>query len=190
KHIQGIILLTLLPLAGDIRNHSLSSFELFGFDVLLDYACKPWLLEANLSPALGLDSPIDEDLKAPMLKDMVGLVGIGLDKKTAAPYVLEDSANRIKQESRGGSQRSSVASRASTPSTGMRGETIGSTARALPPKINLGTRLNGASVFPQKYGGFERIYPYDAFTQANGNAKVGDVAMKRIIANVTRRFCQ
>lgn len=34
-------------------------FELFGFDVLIDSNLEPWLLEVNLTPAMGCDSPLD-----------------------------------------------------------------------------------------------------------------------------------
>lgn len=34
-------------------------FQLFGFDVMFDARLKPWLLEVNLDPALGTDSPLD-----------------------------------------------------------------------------------------------------------------------------------
>ena len=34
-------------------------FQLFGFDVMLDANCRPWLLEVNLDPALGTESPLD-----------------------------------------------------------------------------------------------------------------------------------
>ena len=42
-----------------LANHRTNCFELFGFDVIIDSELKPWLLEVNLSPALGTDSPLD-----------------------------------------------------------------------------------------------------------------------------------
>lgn len=51
-------------------------FELFGFDILIDEQLKPWLLEVNLSPSLGCDSPLDMRLKSAMLADLLTLVGL------------------------------------------------------------------------------------------------------------------
>ncbi|KAF2881607.1 hypothetical protein ILUMI_24550 [Ignelater luminosus] len=51
-------------------------FELYGFDILIDETLKPWLLEVNLSPSLGCDSPLDVRLKSAMLADLLTLVGI------------------------------------------------------------------------------------------------------------------
>ncbi|KAF4525871.1 hypothetical protein B566_EDAN015974 [Ephemera danica] len=51
-------------------------FELYGFDILVDSAFKPWLLEVNLSPSLGCDSPLDVRVKSAMLADLLTLVGI------------------------------------------------------------------------------------------------------------------
>ena len=34
-------------------------FELLGFDILIDELMHCWLLEVNLSPSLGCDSPLD-----------------------------------------------------------------------------------------------------------------------------------
>lgn len=50
--------------------------ELFGFDILIDENLKPWLLEVNLSPSLGCDSPLDIRLKSAMLADLLTLVGV------------------------------------------------------------------------------------------------------------------
>jgi hypothetical protein len=34
--------------------------QLLGFDVLLDWKLRPWLLEINNSPSLNLDTPVDQ----------------------------------------------------------------------------------------------------------------------------------
>jgi len=51
-------------------------FELFGFDVLLDSNLKPWLLEVNLSPSLGTDSPLDLFIKSSAISDIFNMVRI------------------------------------------------------------------------------------------------------------------
>uniref|UniRef100_A0A182PRG6 Tubulin--tyrosine ligase-like protein 5 n=1 Tax=Anopheles epiroticus TaxID=199890 RepID=A0A182PRG6_9DIPT len=51
-------------------------FELYGFDILIDDMLKPWLLEVNLSPSLGCDTPLDTKVKASMLTDLLTMVGI------------------------------------------------------------------------------------------------------------------
>jgi hypothetical protein len=38
-------------------------YELFGFDVMMDKALKPWLLEVNVSPSLMGSSPLDRKIK-------------------------------------------------------------------------------------------------------------------------------
>jgi len=45
--------------------HKNCCFQLLGFDVLIDDALKPWLLEVNLSPSLGTDSPLDLKVSHP-----------------------------------------------------------------------------------------------------------------------------
>lgn len=50
--------------------------ELYGFDILVDNKLKPWLLEVNLSPSLGIDSTLDARIKSSMLCDLFTLVGI------------------------------------------------------------------------------------------------------------------
>lgn len=51
-------------------------FELYGFDILIDNTLRPWLLEVNLSPSLGIDTPLDTRVKSAMLTDLLTLVGL------------------------------------------------------------------------------------------------------------------
>ncbi|XP_017848429.1 tubulin polyglutamylase TTLL5 isoform X3 [Drosophila busckii] len=51
-------------------------FELYGFDILIDNTLKPWLLEVNLSPSMGVDSPLDTKVKACLITDLLTCVGI------------------------------------------------------------------------------------------------------------------
>ena len=53
-------------------NHR-SSFELYGFDVLLTVDGKIHILEVNISPALGTSSNLDRYIKAPLVKDFFNL---------------------------------------------------------------------------------------------------------------------
>ena len=45
--------------------------ELFGFDVIVDSSMKPWLLEVNSSPALEVDTLVDEKVKPKLIQDVV-----------------------------------------------------------------------------------------------------------------------
>ena len=49
-------------------------FELLGFDVMLDANMKPWLLEVNSGPAMGMDCSTDYQVKPKLIKEMIGLI--------------------------------------------------------------------------------------------------------------------
>lgn len=49
-------------------------FELYGFDVLLDSNCKPWLIEVNSSPSLSTTTKSDFKLKNELLKNIFEIV--------------------------------------------------------------------------------------------------------------------
>lgn len=53
-----------------------NSFDLFGFDIILDQDLKPWILEVNLSPSLAFDSPLDYHIKSNLLVDCFNIVGV------------------------------------------------------------------------------------------------------------------
>ena len=51
-----------------------NSFELFGFDVMVDESLKVWLLEVNASPSLGIQTPLDQRIKKELICDVLKLV--------------------------------------------------------------------------------------------------------------------
>jgi len=55
------------------------SYELFGIDVLLDSALRPWLLEVNISPSLHSSSPLDLAVKGPLVRELFNLAGFQVE---------------------------------------------------------------------------------------------------------------
>ncbi|XP_070159116.1 tubulin polyglutamylase TTLL5 [Polyergus mexicanus] len=83
QRIEDIIIKSILATASGIVSglkqfvkHPDTCFELFGFDILIDDTLKPWLLEVNLTPSLGCDSPLDVRLKSALIADLFTLIGI------------------------------------------------------------------------------------------------------------------
>ncbi|XP_051162102.1 tubulin polyglutamylase TTLL13-like isoform X2 [Leptopilina boulardi] len=77
-------------------NHDLTyaCFELLGFDILLDWKLKPFLLEVNHSPSFHTDAQLDKDVKESLLMDTFEMLNLQLcDKKK----VIEEDRKRIKE---------------------------------------------------------------------------------------------
>ncbi|GLV38952.1 Tubulin tyrosine ligase-like 5 [Carabus blaptoides fortunei] len=77
QRISCLVVLTVLSHVTQVPP-TVNCFEFFGFDVLVDSTLRPWLLEVNLSPALGNDCDADRTVKKPMLHDMFDLLGLPL----------------------------------------------------------------------------------------------------------------
>jgi tubulin polyglutamylase TTLL5 len=73
SRIIELVLRSLLAVQDAIPSQP-NCFELFGFDVLVDDAHKPWLIEVNASPALARDNPLDCVVKEALLADTLRLV--------------------------------------------------------------------------------------------------------------------
>ncbi|XP_059474850.1 probable tubulin polyglutamylase TTLL2 isoform X4 [Neocloeon triangulifer] len=99
QRIASIVALTVLAQnASSPPPPSPNCFEFYGFDILVDTSLRPWLLEVNLSPALGADSDVDAAVKKPMLHDMFDLLGMpvshtGLSMFTSWQPPQEDSTS-------------------------------------------------------------------------------------------------
>ena len=101
--------------SGDSGINRNNCFDLFGFDILIDSALKPWVLEVNLSPSLATDSPLDLHIKGHLIADTFNLVGIrGFDRrkesinKTRARLRAKRSLSGRPAPSKGGSKEGGV----------------------------------------------------------------------------------
>ena len=71
--IRGLCVKTLLCVDGSVPMQP-NSFELFGFDVILDDDMRPWLLEVNASPSMSRENVLDRRIKEALIRDTVALV--------------------------------------------------------------------------------------------------------------------
>ena len=53
-----------------------NSFELYGFDILIDENFRAWLIEVNVNPSLHCTSPLDLSIKTDLISDIFNVVGI------------------------------------------------------------------------------------------------------------------
>lgn len=86
---------TALEAAGADIPHQPNSFEIFGFDVMFDQRLKCWLIEANSSPSLGCESPLDVSIKGALVRDTIALVDpLAYDRRTLAEVCKRRSTRR------------------------------------------------------------------------------------------------
>eukprot|EP00727_Mastigamoeba_balamuthi_P007323 m51a1_g3210 hypothetical protein (304) ;mRNA; f:29795-31294 len=80
QEIARIVLLTVIsghPTMEHLHREAKAprgSFEIFGFDILLDSACRPTLIEVNQYPSLGCDAQIDTDVKEELVRSVLSVV--------------------------------------------------------------------------------------------------------------------
>ena len=53
-----------------------NSFELYGFDILIDKNFRAWLMEVNVNPSLHCTSPLDLSIKTDLISDIFNVVGV------------------------------------------------------------------------------------------------------------------
>lgn len=93
QRITSIVVLTLLMQAPEVHKETTNCFELFGFDVLIDNNLKPWLLEVNFSPSLGIDCSLDITIKKALLDDT--MEAINLQETDNSPCSLNGCITKV-----------------------------------------------------------------------------------------------
>ncbi|KAI8124413.1 Tubulin polyglutamylase TTLL13P [Lucilia cuprina] len=69
-------------------------FEILGFDILVDSKLKPYVLEVNHSPSFHTNEVVDRQVKRPLIRDTLSLIGTVLADKR---QILREDRKRIKQ---------------------------------------------------------------------------------------------
>ncbi|GAB5359305.1 hypothetical protein AAMO2058_000532900, partial [Amorphochlora amoebiformis] len=75
KQTKDLMLKTLIALIPDCKL-SPCSFELFGFDIMMDQDVNLHLIEVNMEPSLAMPSPLDKKLKTSILNDIIQLLKV------------------------------------------------------------------------------------------------------------------
>lgn len=59
--------------AGPLSLRKENSFELFGYDFMLDAELRPWLIEVNSSPSLEYSTPVTTALVQQVIEDTIAI---------------------------------------------------------------------------------------------------------------------
>ncbi|KAL6749379.1 tubulin tyrosine ligase-like family, member 9 [Haematococcus lacustris] len=86
-NMQNLIIRALLAVQPAMINDK-HCFELYGYDILIDQALKPWLLEVNASPSLSASDKADFVLKFAMLEDVLDIVDMEGKREPSAKVDL------------------------------------------------------------------------------------------------------
>jgi tubulin polyglutamylase TTLL5 len=70
-----------------LQKSQVNSFEVFGYDIMIDNNLKPWLIEVNASPSMECNVQID-NIKTDMIKDTIALVNPMYFNRTELQNVL------------------------------------------------------------------------------------------------------
>lgn len=77
-------------------------FEILGFDIFLDEALKPWIIEVNHAPSFVCDTPLDTKIKRGLLTDVFRLLNLSVSKRQK---FKRDKANEFQKRALKGKTR-------------------------------------------------------------------------------------
>ena len=81
SQIEAIVIKTIISVSTEFYKNIFpskinNSFELYGFDILIDEKFRAWLIEVNVNPSLHCTSPLDLSIKTDLISDIFNVVGI------------------------------------------------------------------------------------------------------------------
>ena len=157
------------------------SFELFGFDVLLDEHLRPWVLEVNASPSMEVSTPLDEATKPALIRDIIRLVDPVPCHRCRMLAALAEVTSGLKAHEFGGSNKAKkppepLQGRRAAPATGVAAASTPPSDERDPPPTGDETVLRhwifghrwirAYGDLPDHMGQFERIAPSAAYQLA------------------------
>ena len=127
--------------------------------MIVDAALKPWLLEVNTSPALGVECDADREVKAPLLSDLADL--LALQRARAAAATTAGGGVAAAKAARGGSgeRRGSGGGGGAGGASPAKAELIGPAS-----KRARAATIEEVGSLPAKVGGYELIFPFNGAT--------------------------
>ena len=76
----------------------MNSFELFGFDIILDQHLKPWLVEVNSSPSLNRENDLDGRIKTNLIVDVMSVINpLAYNRRYLLDFLKQMTHNGLKQ---------------------------------------------------------------------------------------------
>eukprot|EP00002_Diphylleia_rotans_P029676 TRINITY_DN6056_c0_g3_i1.p1 TRINITY_DN6056_c0_g3~~TRINITY_DN6056_c0_g3_i1.p1 ORF type:complete len:1173 (+),score=242.00 TRINITY_DN6056_c0_g3_i1:66-3584(+) len=104
QNICELVLKSLIAVQ-DLIPSQVNSFEVFGYDVLIDTNLRPWLIEINASPSMSVDSELDMQIKDKMIEDTIRLVDPPFMDRVALHALL---SKRLDSHERGWAKGSGI----------------------------------------------------------------------------------
>jgi len=157
RKITDVILKSLFAVEDRIAHHP-NAFELYGYDILIDDAFRPWLIEVNASPSLGCANELDDAIKTRLVHDAMRIVDpLGHDR---------EALHEVLQRRSGGGM-TSVAQTGGGLYQGTQAESRESLNTDL-ARVLRGKRQRQFGEMPQEVGVFRRIAPskrYDSIAR-------------------------